>query len=218
MSNIPMPFQMGFEMQRQSIKAGQRLFEQGLDVQKQMTETLLRNSFATQRSAGNWGVELAHETANTQFEAYESMVDDMEREFRSAMDDQFQRNAEITQEILDDQFEQGADIVRKLLNDQFELSADFLQRLLNAQVDGFLSALESGPYDGRAIIDSQFAAVNDSQDLFWREFEPEVIEAAEQLTEQQRSLVVQSTDALLDAQRDVAEQTIGGMEQVQNTT
>jgi hypothetical protein len=208
---------MGFEMQRQSIKASQQLFERGLDMQKHMTETALRNSFAAQRSAQSWGVELAHETANTQFEAFESMADDMEREVRSAMDDQFQRNAAVTQQVLDNQFEQGADIVRKLLNDQFELGADFLQRLINAQFDGILSALESEPFDGQSMIDRQFRALNDSRDILFDEFEPEFIAAVEQLTKQQRTLLAQSTDAVLDAQQTVAENSFTRMQQVQDT-
>lgn len=203
MTNVPIPFQMGFEMQRQSIKATQQLFERGLDMQKKMTETTLENSFAAQRSAQNWGVELTHEMTNTQFEAFESVADDMEREVRSAMDDQFKRNANTIQQVL---------------NDQFELGADFIQGLLNAQLDEFQSALESGGLDGQSMIDKQFKAFDDSRDILWNEFEPEFIKAAEQLTEQQRVLVEESTDALLDAQQDVAEQTFNDVQLVQEST
>ena len=183
---------MGFEMQRQSIKTTQQLFDQGLELQRSAAEMFLRNSFATQRSAQTWGLEFAHQMANSQFDSLESMMDDMEREFRSAMDDQFQRNADLLQQSLDDQFEQGA---------------DFVQQMLNAHVDGVQSAFTEA-FDGQSMIDSQFRAISDSQDLIWEQFEPEVINAVDQVAEQQRTLVAQSMDAMFNPQESVERQTL----------
>lgn len=132
MTNTLLSFEMGFEMQRQSIKTTQRLFDQGLELQRSAAEMFLRNNFATQRSTQTWGLEFAQEMANSQFDSVESMMGDMEREFRSAMDDQFQRNADLLQQNLDDQFEQGADLVHQTLN---------------AHIDGIQSAFTEA-FDG----------------------------------------------------------------------
>lgn len=168
---------MGFEMQRQSIKNMQRLFDQGLELQRSAAKMFLRNSLATQRSAQTWGLEFAQEMANSQFDSFESMMDDMGLESRSAMDDQF---------------EQGA---------------DFVQQILNAHADGLQSAFTEAFY-GQSMIDTQFRAISDSQNLLWNQFEPEVIDAVDQVTEQQRTLVAQSRDALLDPQESVERQTL----------
>lgn len=49
-------------------------------------------------------------------------------------------------------------------------------------------------FDGQSVIDSQFRALSESQNLLWDQFEPEVINAVEQVTEQQRTLIAHLTD------------------------
>lgn len=197
-----MPFQFGLEMQRQSIKSTQQVFEQSLELQGEIAETMLHNSFAAQRDIQDQMMELAQATAKEQFEAVEEMSDDVEREIRSGMNDQFRRNANLIQQLLNDQFEQGA---------------DFVQQLLNAQLDAFQSAFEAEQFDGRSLIDRQFGALADSRDIFYSEFEPEFVTAIDQLTEQQRTMVAESTDAFLDAHDQLQSQTINGLELPENT-
>jgi hypothetical protein len=210
------PFQSVFEMQRQSIEASQQLLEHGLELQGNATETFLHNSFATQRSAQDRGAQLAQEMTNTQVEASESMFEETERAIRSAMDDQFEQNAEMTQELLNDQFEQNAEMTQELLNDQFEQGADFLKALLKGQLDAFGSTLEAEHLDLRGIVDEQFGALSDSRNAAWRQFEPEFLEAVDELNERQRTLVSQSTEAFLGAHRDVEERAIEDVQQAQD--
>lgn len=200
MTNATTPIHTMFEMQRQATKPAQQLFEQGLEIQQNATEAFLRNSMTAQRSAQKQGAELAHEVTDAQIDAFESAVDENESDFRTAMDQQFEQNAELTQDVLNSQFEQGA---------------EFFQQLLNAQFDAFQTSLESEDFDVRATVDEQFEAYSDAQDEAWDEFEPEFLDAFEDLNEQQQQFVAQSIDAFLDAHADAERQTVEGVQQAE---
>ena len=203
MTNTTTPIQTAFEMQRQSTTQGQKLFEQGLDIQRNAMETFLHNGLAAQRSAQKQGAEFAHELTNTQIAAFEAAVDENEGEIRSAMDEQFEQNAALTKRLLDAQFEQGADLV---------------QGLMNAQFDAFQSAFDDAEFDLRSRVDEQFEALDESQEEAWDEFESAFQEALDDLSEQQKVLVAESVEAFLDAHRETEAQTIEGVQRTEEAT
>ena len=196
MTNVTTPIEATFEMQRQSIKQTQQLFEQGLELQRNALEAFMHNGISAQRSAQKQGTELAQNLFNAQYEAFESTID--EDEIRSAIDEQFEQNAQHTQQLLNAQFEQGAEL---------------LQQLLNAQFDAFESALDDEEY--RSAMNSQFYDFEASQDQAWDEFEAGFVEAFEALSTQQKHVVAQSVGAFLDAQQDTEQGVIQGVQQTQ---
>ncbi|MFC7009322.1 helix-hairpin-helix domain-containing protein [Halalkalicoccus salilacus] len=196
MTNATTPIEATFEMQRQSIKQTQQLFEQGLELQRNALETFLHNGISAQRSAQRQGAELLQQLVNAQFDAFESAVD--EDEIRSAADEQFEQNAKYTQQLINAQFEQGTEL---------------LQKLLNAQFDAFESAVDEDEY--RSAMNSQFYDFEGAQNEAWDEFESGFVEAFEALSNQQKHVVAQSVDAFLDAQQDAEQQTIQGVQQAE---
>ncbi|WP_336364993.1 helix-hairpin-helix domain-containing protein [Halalkalicoccus salilacus] len=197
MTNATTPIEATFEMQRQSIKQTQQLFEQGLELQRNALETFLHNGISAQRSAQRQGAELLQQLVNAQFDAFESAVD--EDEIRSAADEQFEQNAKYTQQLINAQFEQGTEL---------------LQQLANAQFDAFESAVDEDEY--RSAMNSQFYDFEAAQDDAWDEFESGFVEAFKALSDQQQRVVTQSVDAFLDAQKNAEQQTIEGVQQAEN--
>ncbi|WP_336365191.1 helix-hairpin-helix domain-containing protein [Halalkalicoccus salilacus] len=196
MTNATTPIEATFEMQRQSIKQTQQLFEQGLELQQNALETFLQNGISAQHSAQKQGTELLQQLVNAQFDAFESAVD--EDEIRSAADEQFEQNAKYTQQLINAQYEQGTEL---------------LQQLVNAQFDAFESAIDEDEY--RSAMNSQFYDFEGAQNEAWDEFESGFVEAFEALSNQQKHVVAQSVDAFLDAQKDAEQQTVQGVRQAE---
>ncbi|WP_207587369.1 helix-hairpin-helix domain-containing protein [Halomontanus rarus] len=198
MSSTTTPIEAMFEMQRQSIEHGQRLFEQSLEMQQNALETALHNGIATQRSAQRQGAELTQQVTDAQLDAVEETVDD--GEFREAIDHQFAERAQRTQ---------------KFLNAQFEHGTDLFQHLLRAQFDALESAVDGDEFDVRSSIDQQFEEFGQVQEEAWDEFEAEFLEMVDDLSDQQKVLLAESVDSFLDAQRETARRTVEGVEGAQ---
>lgn len=198
MTNGTTPIQAAFELQRESIKQGQQLFEQSLDIQQNAAETFLHNSLSIQRAAQRQGTELSRQLFDAQLDAFESALD--EGEVRGTIDRQFEEGTELTQE---------------LLNAQFEQSADFVQQLANAQFGAFESALDD-EFDVRAALDQQFDDLNETQQEAWDEFEREFSDAFDDLSDQQKKFVAQSVEAVLNAQRETEQQTLESVRQAED--
>ncbi|WP_336343500.1 helix-hairpin-helix domain-containing protein [Halalkalicoccus ordinarius] len=197
MTNATTPIQAAFEMQRESIKQTQQLFEQSLELQQNALEAFMHNGISAQRSAQKQGTELFQQLANAQYDAIESAVD--EDEIRSAVDEQFEQNARLTQQLLNAQFEQGAELI---------------QQLFNAQYDAVESAVDDEQF--RSAMNSQLYDFEAAQEEAWDEFESEFVAAFKELGAQQQRVVAQSVDTFLDAQQDAEQQTIQGVQQAQN--
>jgi hypothetical protein len=146
---------------------------------------------AAQRAAHEQGTELAHAFASSQVDAFESAVDEGEQTVRTAMDEQFEHGVAQTQELLNAQFEQGA---------------EFVQQSLNAQLDAYQSVFDVENVGLQTAVDEQFGSLTDTQSVAWDEFEQEVLDAVADVSEQQRELLVQSTEVLFDVERNVTTQ------------
>ena len=85
MTNATTPIQAAFEMQRETIKQTQQLFEQSLELQQNALEAFMHNGISAQRSAQKQATELVQQLANAQYDAIESAVD--EDEIRAALDE-----------------------------------------------------------------------------------------------------------------------------------
>lgn len=198
MTNTTTPIEATFELQRQAINHSQRLFEQGLDFQQNALETFLQNGLSVQRSAQRQGTELSRKVFDAQVDAFEAAVDD--DEFRAAIDRQFEDGAEQTQELLNRQFEQGSDL---------------FQQLLHAQLDAFESAVDD--VEVQSAVDQQFDEFERTQDEAWDEYQAEFLEAVGDLSEQQKTLVAESIQSFLDAQRQAEQQTVEGVRRTEAT-
>jgi predicted flap endonuclease-1-like 5' DNA nuclease len=196
MTNATTPIEAAFEMQRQSIKQTQQLFEQSLELQQNALETFMHNGISAQRSAQQQGTELLQQLVNAQLDAVDSAVD--EDEIRSAMDEQFEQNARLTQQLVNAQFEQGAEM---------------LQQLFNAQLDAVESTMDDEQF--RSAINSQLYDFEAAQDDAWDEFESGFVEAFEALNAQQQRVVAQLVDAFLDAHQNAEQQTVEGVQQAE---
>jgi predicted flap endonuclease-1-like 5' DNA nuclease len=196
MTNATTPIQAAFEMQRETIKQTQQLFEQSLELQQNALEAFMHNGISAQRSAQKQATELVQQLANAQYDAIESAVD--EDEIRAAMDEQFEQNARLTQQLLNAQFEQGAEL---------------FQQLFNAQLDAVESAVDDEEY--RSAMNGQLYDFEAAQDDAWDEFESGFVEAFDALNAQQQRVVAQSVEAFIDAHHDAERQTIEGVRQGQ---
>jgi len=194
MTEITTPFEAAVEMQRESIKQSQDLLQQGIELQQNAVEAFVYNGISAQRSAQRQGVDLMQQLFNAQLDAAESAMSD--DEVRSALDRQFEQNAELTQELINAQFEQGAEVT---------------QELFNAQLDAVESALNDDEF--RAAFNSQFEDFEDTQQHAWDEFESEFGETFEDLSERQRELVAETVDAALSAQQEAEDDTVGTVRQ-----
>jgi predicted flap endonuclease-1-like 5' DNA nuclease len=196
MSNATTPIGAAFEMQRQSIEQGRRVLQESLEVQQNATRTFLRNSISVQRSVQQQGADMLRQLFDAQLEAIGSMFED--EEVRSALDQQFERNAELTQDVMNAQFENGADTLQQLYNDQ---------------LDAVRSALDDD--EVRSSVDIEFARFESTQDQAWDDFESTFLDAFDDLSDQQQRLFARSVDAYLDAQEDTERTTIRGVRQAE---
>lgn len=146
MSSATSPIEAAFELQRRSIEHGERLFEHGFEMQRDATETMLRNGFAAQQRAQEETVEMS-------------------------------------------------------------------RKLFDAQVDAIRSAMDGDEF--QSIVDRQFDEYGDGQSEAWEAFETEFFDAFEDLSERQRALVAESVQTMLDAQDDVRNQAVEGVQRTQ---
>jgi predicted flap endonuclease-1-like 5' DNA nuclease len=196
MTNATTPIQAAFEMQRETIKQTQQLFEQSLELQQNALEAFMHNGISAQRSAQKQATELVQQLANAQYDAIESAVD--EDEIRAALDEQFEQNAQHTQRLMNAQFEQGAEL---------------FQQLFNAQLDAVESAVDDEEY--RSAMNGQLYDFEAAQDDAWDEFESGFVEAFDALNAQQQRVVAQSVEAFIDAHHDAERQTVEGVRQAE---
>jgi len=196
MTNTTTPIEAAFEMQRESIKQTQQLFEKGLELQQNVLETFMYNGINAGRSAQTQGAELLQQLANAQLDAVESAVD--EDRIRSAMNEQLEQNSRHTQQLLNAQYEQGAQL---------------FQQLVDAQFEAFESAVDEDEY--RSAMNGQFYDFEASQERAWDEFESGFVEAFDELSEQQKRVVARSVGTFLDAQENAEQQTIQGVQQAE---
>ena len=196
MTSVTTPIGAAFEMQRQSIEQGQRLFQDSLEIQQNAARAFLQNGISVQRSVQQQGADMFQQLFDAQLEAVGSALDD--DEVRSALDQQFERNAELTQQVLNAQFEQGTDM---------------FQQLFDAQLDAVESALDDD--EVRSSVDIEFARFEATQDQAWDDFESTFVDLFDELSDQQQQLFARSIDAFLSAQEDAERNTVRGVRQAE---
>jgi gas vesicle protein len=92
---------------------------------------------------------------------------------------------------------------------------DVTRQLVDAQADAFGSVVDEG---FQATVDQQLAEVSELQDDALDQFEAELLDAIEDLTDQQREFVAQSVRAVLQAHDEVERGTVEGVQQAQAAT
>jgi predicted flap endonuclease-1-like 5' DNA nuclease len=132
MSNATTPIGAAFEIQRQSIEQGRRVFEESLEIQQNAVRAFMQNSISVQRSAQQQGADMLRQLFDAQLEAVGSMFED--EEVRSSVDIEFAR-FEATQDQAWDDFE-------STFLDAFDDLSDQQQRLFARSVDAYLDAQE----------------------------------------------------------------------------
>lgn len=217
MTELTTPLQAVFEMQRQTTEASKQLFEQGMEIQQDTTETFLQNSMDAQRSVQQQWTDLGRQMMKAPLDALESAGDETEATIRDSMHEQFENNADLTQQQLNAQFEQNAEFTQELLNAQFERGAEFVQELFDTQVDAIQSAFEMDAFDFGTMLDEQFEMVADSQDEAWEQFETEFLAALDEWNEQQMDLVSQSFENLTEANYDAEYRSIEVVNQTEES-
>ncbi|MFC6755952.1 MULTISPECIES: helix-hairpin-helix domain-containing protein [Haloarcula] len=188
MSDITTPFDAVVEMQRESIKQSQDLFQRGLELQQNAFEAFMYNGISAQRSTQRQTVDLLQGLFNAQLDAVESSLDD--DEFRATLDRQFQQNAEMTQELMNASFEQGAELT---------------QELFNGQLDAVESSLDDDEF--RDALNSQFDDFERTQQRAWNRFESEFGQTFDELSERQQDLVAETLENALATQREAQADT-----------
>lgn len=84
------PMRMMFDVQRSFLQQGQQALQQTLDIQRNMTESLLRNNTGTGRTVQKQGTELAKNWTDAYVMALGSMMPQQDvQDLRSSVDDQF---------------------------------------------------------------------------------------------------------------------------------
>jgi hypothetical protein len=114
MTNVTTPVDAVFEMQRESIKQSQQLFESGLDLQRNAAETALQSGIDAQRSAQRQATDVYRDLFDAQAGAIETAFDAGQDDVRAAVERQIDEGALLTQELLNAQFEQGVEVVQQL--------------------------------------------------------------------------------------------------------
>ena len=133
MTNVTTPIEATFEMQRQSIKQTQQLFEQGLELQRNALGTFRQNDISAQRSAQQQGAEFLQQLVNAQLDAVKSSVNG--DEVRSALNSQFY-DFEAAQDEAWDEFESGfVEAFDELSRQQKHVIAQSVEAFLDAQQD-----------------------------------------------------------------------------------
>lgn len=120
-------------MQRQSIKQGEQLLEQSLDLQRSATEAFMRNGLAAQRSAQEQGAQFAREFANSQLELFETSID--ENEVLSGLEEQFEMFNESQNEAWDDFVSAYLKAIGQMSEQQKELVDHMTETFIDAQQD-----------------------------------------------------------------------------------
>lgn len=127
MSDITTPFDAVVEMQRDSIKQSQALFQRGLAIQQNAFETFMYNGITAQRQA----VALFYGLFNAQLDAGESAMDD--EAFRDALNSQFD-DFERSQQRAWSEFESElGETFEELSERQQDLVAETVENALTAQ-------------------------------------------------------------------------------------
>ena len=193
------PFEAAFEMQRETIKQSQDLLQQSLQLQQNAAEAFMQNGISAQRSAQQQGAQMFQNLFNAQLDAFSSALDD--DEVRSKLDTQFDQNAELTQDVFNAQYEQSANLTRQLFNNQ---------------IDAIKSAVDSDEF--RDAINSQFKDYENTQDVAWDNFESELDETLDELSDSQRHLVGETVRAVLNAQRQAQDDTVQGVRAAASVT
>lgn len=198
MSSATTPIAAAFEMQRRSIQFGERLIEQGLTVQRDATESAIRNGFAAQREAQQQAMELARRLFHAQVDAVQTTLSS--DEFRSIVDRQF--------EAIDED--------QTVAMDEFESTlVDAFDEMSERQREVFVESVESA-LDAHADVERQAVqGVGRSQDVARtaQQQAETVADVAQQGTEQMAAQTTEAAEQGLNtAQRGVAtaQQTAGG--------
>ena len=153
MTNATTPVEAAFETQYQSIKQGQKLFEQGLDLQQNATETFLRNGLAAQRGAQRQGTELARELFDAQVDAFESALDEDDYDVRATVDQQFEEFNETQNDTWDEFEDDFVEAFKDLSNQQKALVAKSVGAFLDAQQETGQRIVES-VHQGEAVAET----------------------------------------------------------------
>jgi len=141
MSSANSPIEAAFELQRRSIEHGERLFEHGLEMQRDATETMLRNGFAAQQRAQEEAVEMSRKLFDAQVEAVQSAMDG--DEFQSMVDRQFDEYGEERSAAWDEFETEFFEAMEELTERQRDLIAESVRTMLDAQDDVRHQAVEA---------------------------------------------------------------------------
>jgi methyl-accepting chemotaxis protein len=131
------PLTATFEMQRQSIKQGQRALEQSLSVQQSVNEAVLDGMESTE-SAQRRTVELSQSTFGKTLDAVAANVPGTEplvEEARRAVDEQFDMLLENHAEVFDSitaEYEEGTDAYDEMMDDYVAALDEQLELLFEA--------------------------------------------------------------------------------------
>jgi hypothetical protein len=127
------------QWQQNAIRQGQRTFEQALDVQQNMTESMWRNNIGTGRNVQQQSTEFVRNWMDAFFGAMGTMMDQEEtRRLRQTVDEQFQELDEAQQEAwqaFEGSLEESVRAYEDLTQSQKEL--------VNRSVDSFMEAQAS---------------------------------------------------------------------------
>jgi methyl-accepting chemotaxis protein len=169
-------------MQRQSIEQSQKVFEQGVAFQKNVTDAFI-DSLDSQQSAQRRGVELAQTAFHSYLDAVEATVPGVTptvEEIRASVDEQYEfllENHAETFENVEAELVEGADAYGELTDDVLAAINEQIDLLVEAHEELESQSVEAAEQWGAQIEELQ-DQVEEVQDQV-REVQEQAAEAVE---------------------------------------
>lgn len=151
MTEATTPLEAAFEMQRESINQGQRLFEQGLDLQQDAAETFLQNGLAVQRATQQQGVDLVRQLVYIQVDAAESVLDEAESDVQAAIGQQFEEFLHTQADTWDALKADVLEAIEDLTERQEALFTQSVEAVIDAQQQAEQQTVEGIQQTGETI-------------------------------------------------------------------
>lgn len=188
MSEYTTPISTAFELQRNTIKQGQRVLKHSVEMQQNMNQAFLGN-MSTQEDAQRQSVELSRKTLHTYLNTVESTVPGLAgpvNEIRTRVDEQY----DALLDVHEDSFETAEGELQTGFHTYEEMTEGYLE-MLSSQIEILLEAhedIETQTIDSfeqvRGQIEEMQAEMERQTEQFQQRFEEQTEQFQQRFEEQ----------------------------------
>lgn len=188
MSEYTTPISTAFELQRSTIKQGQRVFEHSVEMQQNMNQAFLGN-MGTQEDAQRQSVELSRKTLHTYLNTVEATVPGLAgpvNEIRTTVDEQYDALLDAhgdSFETAEGELETGFDTYEEMTEGYLEMLSSQIEILLEAHEDIETQTIDSFEQVRNQIEEMQ-AEMESQAEQFQQRFEEQTEQFQQRFEEQ----------------------------------